>query len=349
MENKNRIIVSGLPPLKDSVSPYEGNCISCNYDLGWLFQHPSTLIWSDSIIITPEVLKYIKKETSPYGRSKSWGIIARIFFEVADNLGIMEVKDPAGILSPKFFDVTMAKIAKECLLLQKSFPNAVRTFHDDKAPGAFTINNQHYCSPRIISFYTSLALSRIWKAQLLLNQKWEVYLRYLLALQAHKDIDITSKLRSFQKVFTYFIPESSVLPPEAYKKCKSCDRLAKCDLKAISQVEGELKKYSILRKYDEIQDLKLILNQITIRADENLDPLKIKSEFSNIQKRLQKQIRKIFPNTSHWSKTETMLSIPVITGTSPTRDADWILQKAKKNIAVFRSEKRWVYFKQMDE
>lgn len=358
MKNKNRIIVSGLSLLQDVVSPDEEDCFACDYDLGWMFQHPSTLIWADTIIVSPSIIKYIKKEVSSYGDSDSWGKIARIFFELADDLGIIEVKDPTGILSQKLFDVVEAHIEHVRNLLPKYFPDAVKAEQDGKTPRAFTIIDQHYCSPRVNAFYASLALSRIWNAQLLLNRRWEVYLKYCLGLQAPKDLDISSKLSAFDRVFSQYIPEMSIFPPEVYKQCRACDRITACDSENITRVEKQLKQYSELREYDEIHQLKKVFNSIIDRAHENLDPSEIESEFSNIQKRLRKQMRHVFPNISRWSKIVTMLSIPVIVSGVSSGDPliggtgaaiAGIAQTIEKYIEIFSSKNRWVYFKQIDE
>ncbi len=355
---RNSIIVSGLSLLKDAASLDEEDCLACDYDLDWMFKYPSTLIWADTIIVSPSILNFIKKEISPYGDSKSWGKIARIFFEVSDDLGIIEVKDPAEVLSDKFFDFVEKQMEQDRIMLPEYFPDSIKVDQDDKVPGAFTINDQHYCSPRVNAFYTSLALSRIWNAQLLLSRRWEVFLRHRLGLQAPKDLDLSTKLSAFEKVFSQYIPEMSIFPPESYNKCRACERLTACDTESISRVETQLKQYSKIREYDEIYQLKEVFNSIIDRAHENTDPSEIESEFSNIQKRLRKQIRRVFPNVSRWSKIVTILSIPVIVAGVSTANpmiggagatVAGIAQVLDKYIEIFESKNRWVYFKQIDE
>ncbi|HPT29241.1 MAG TPA: hypothetical protein PLZ95_22675, partial [Bryobacteraceae bacterium] len=52
MGNKNKIIVTGLA-LGADADPK--TCQSCNFDMSLIFQYPSTLLWADSIIITPSI------------------------------------------------------------------------------------------------------------------------------------------------------------------------------------------------------------------------------------------------------------------------------------------------------
>ena len=141
---KNRIIVSGLSLLQDVVSPNDDSaCFACDFDLEWMFNHPSTLIWADAIIVSPSIINSIKKEVSPYGDSNSWGKIARIFFEVADDLGVLEIKDPGGLLTQNFFDSIEARLEKERVLLSRQFPDAARYDDNIKVPGSFSIIDQH--------------------------------------------------------------------------------------------------------------------------------------------------------------------------------------------------------------
>ena len=147
-----------------------------------------------------------------------------------------------------------------------------------------------------------------------------MYLRYRFGLQAPKELDVPSKLNAFDKVFSQYVPELTILPPEAYEKCRACDRIEDCDSKSINDVEKQLKKYSDLREYDEIHQLKRVFNSIIERTDANIEPHEIESEFLDTQKRLRYKMRKVFPNVSRWSKLVTMLSIPVIVSGVSTGD-----------------------------
>lgn len=91
----NRILVTGLALGTD---PNIGACQSCNYDLSWLFSNPSTLLWTDEIILTPEILETIKSSSYPDGNKYLGRAVGLIFERLEDN-GLIKTKKASNVIT----------------------------------------------------------------------------------------------------------------------------------------------------------------------------------------------------------------------------------------------------------
>jgi len=352
---KNKIIVSGLSLLEDFVSDTDGQCFACDYDLEWMFNHPSTLIWADKIIISPTIFKYIKEEKSPYHNSQLCGKVAKMFFEVADELGLLEVKKPSGLFSTAFVYIMNRGVENEFQELVSSYPEMITDKGERNSPSIFSIKNEHFCEPRVLAFYTSLALSKFWGAKILLNNKWKLYLDYSYNLKSKIKDGKSPKLKAFETIFSQYIPEMNLYPPDIRSNCITCKHFEKCNSEHLFNVEKYLGEYSKIREYDELFQLRKVINKIILRTTGEFNPNDIKREFSEVKIKLRKQMRKVFPSFSRWSKISTIISIPVITfglssGNHLISAAGGALagmsKMIEKYIDLFNNKNRWIYFKQ---
>ena len=71
----NQLLVTGL-----ALGRAFDTCQACNFDLSWVIRYPSTLLWADRIMLTPEITSIVVEHPAsqgPYG-AKGVGEICTI-------------------------------------------------------------------------------------------------------------------------------------------------------------------------------------------------------------------------------------------------------------------------------
>ena len=102
----NKIMVTGLAL---GTEPEIDACQACNYDMGWLFRNPSTLLWVDKIIVTPHILKLIHEGWVP-GENEKLGSAINVIFEHIEKNALLEIKNPSKIITPEIRDDIFTEI-----------------------------------------------------------------------------------------------------------------------------------------------------------------------------------------------------------------------------------------------
>lgn len=151
----NRILVTGLALGNDADIDA---CQSCNYDLTWLFANPSTLLWADKIVLTPEILAYIKNSYYPDGKENLGRAVSLIFERLEDN-GLIEIRSASDVITKKVKDEIFALIEEERERLPLTFPQSVKLGRG-KVPGQIFVNGAEYCAPSIWTMYASFILAK---------------------------------------------------------------------------------------------------------------------------------------------------------------------------------------------
>jgi hypothetical protein len=84
----NKVLMSGLAVGKDV-----GVCAACNFDYWWILHYPAMLVWSDGIILTPAIWGELTSGRWPRDIPELAQSL-KLIFEVAQDAGIVEVRDP---------------------------------------------------------------------------------------------------------------------------------------------------------------------------------------------------------------------------------------------------------------
>jgi hypothetical protein len=331
------------------------HCLPCDYDVNWVFEHPSTLIWADSIIVSPTIMDFVEREQSPSPEDPSSGKIIRTFFNVAADYGLIDVRDPKGLLPEEFHDAADAQVKTDFSVLPNKELTDVSSDGDKREPDQIEIEDSHYCGPRILSLYYSIALARIWDAKLLLNQHTKKYLSHRFGTEMNRNRSAFIDITAFSQVFYQRLPEIDIVPPDAYQKCRECNNLEDCRVEYFDRSEKSLREYIKIRDYDEIHQMKNIFNHISARIDAGSSPDDIVSEFKEVENKLLKQFKSIFPKVLRWSKLSTIVSIPIIIAGATTGQqlitglgagVAGISKTIEKYLEYLQSKNRWVCFSQ---
>jgi hypothetical protein len=359
MSEKNKIIVTGLA-LGADADPE--TCQACNFDISWIFQYPSTLIWADSIVVTPTILKSFKDPTWPHEPKCPNGYpvaeVKKIFFDKAGEAGLIEVRDPTRDIDDSVRDALRNHVEKDRKILAEMFPSAVSLDVEENVPGSMRIEGMHYCTPRILSIYYSLLLADRWGAQPLLNDHTYTYLKYSFGIRASELQETTQRLETFSQLFREQLPEIDIRPHTEGESCWSCAQFDTCDKVEHKEIQKRLTDYLRLREYDEVAQMKALHSELArkLKREQSADfSGDIKHRFEDTRRILHRRFNRLFPIAMRWSNLTTILSIPVVVAGVTTQSpilagvgagVAGLSQIARHYMEILASKNRWLCFRQ---
>lgn len=354
----NRILVSGVG-LGKSIP----NLCGCwNYDLFWLFSNPSSLLWIDKIIVTPlfyekfknglysdDGLSYIdEKEKNLYYEA------IKIIFESLEDNNILEVKDVSKFITESHSEKIIKQIKDDLILLNNFFPESINAIEVKNTFDTFTVEGEEFCIPKIWEIYASLYLSKKWNANLLFRESSYKYLKYKFGIRLHNEEICTYPTSSFKKILSARVPEFELLPDSMW--CKSCNAFTDYGYQGINSnsiVERNIKNIMKVKNYDELYQLRCVLEKISRTARCGDDEL-ILDEFKSEEFKINKRINKTFPRIERWANVTTILSLPVLVAgvsmgssllSSIGAGVAGVATSMKHYTEVARSKYQWIGFK----
>lgn len=346
----NKILVSGLALGMD---PELNTCQSCNYDLSWLFNNPSTLLWADKILVTPEILSSIKNSKYP-GGNEDLGRAINLIFEGLEKNGLLEIKKASDIITKEIKDELYSQIEKDKIELALQFSKDVSIGSDSNVPGQVFVSEAEYCTPSLWTNYASLMLAKEWNSNLFFTKYAQSYFDKLFLLKSKQFNPLNEKAEAFENIFTSKLPEYELLPIILFapNSCDSCKSLEKCSTDVFSKVEENLNRALEWRNYDEIYHLKSVLEKITKETSSiDINAKELIRAYKEEETRVRQQMNSIFPKVERWSNMITMLSIPVVvagvssssmTISSLGAGTAGIGTALTKYLDVLKSKNRWV-------
>jgi hypothetical protein len=345
----NRILVTGLALGNDAELDA---CQSCNYDLTWLFANPSTLLWADKIILTPEIQAHIKNSYYPDGK-ENLGKAIRLIFERLEDNGLIEIRSASDVITKDVKDEIFALIEAERERLALTFPRTVK-LGKEKVPGQIFINDAEYCAPSVWTMYASFILAKKWDAGLLLPRYSQNYFETALRSIQNVPTSLNERLVAFDEIIKAKLPEQELLPMILFdaELCKSCGNFKSCDSDVLGKVEENIRDIMTWRSYDEVYGLKSVIARISKAADdENIPSTELVKAFKADEQRINKSLNSVFPKVERWSNMATVMSIPVAVAGISTGSATLttmgagvagIATVANKYLEIVRSKYRWV-------
>jgi hypothetical protein len=347
----SKILVSGLAI---GSNPNINTCQVCNYDLSWLFKNPSTLLWAEKIIVTPEIIKHIKESSYP-GGSDDLGKAINLIFEYLELHGLLEVKDVSNYITSEVTQKIYSQIDNDIMLLKQSNVKNIKD-GDVNVPGHFYLNDFDYCTPSLWTKYASLFLAKELKANIYFTDNSINYFDKILSL-SEKKLNITNESHAFEDIFTAKIPEYELLPPILFDAdlCTSCASIKDCESDVFAKIEENINNALTWRTYDEIHQIKDVLKKIS-NESKNIDisASEIKMAFAEEERNLRIKINSTFPKVQRWSNMVTILSIPVaVAGVSTSSVALGTIGSATAGISmaidkyleIVKNKNRWVGYK----
>lgn len=310
--SKIKILVTG-----NAIGGKQGPCSTCNIDFSWIFEHPSTLLWVDKIIITPYMKEII--ESGPLTKEEySISNAVEKIFEVAEDYNLIEIKNPKKIVDQELSERIVEEVMRDRIILSKLFPGNVKIDVEENVPGDIYIENKEFCMPYIWTIYTSLILSQKWDAQCLFSDHVMLFLKYKFGCSLVTNKKLNNLPKSFDTILSSYLPEFK-FPYYIYKdlpsaQCKSCAHIKRCNDHYLADIETNLTKYLDLRDYEEINQVKKLLGD-TVNSleskNETVDYQTIENEFEEQKRIISRKIHSTFPKIKKWVNISLMASVPI--------------------------------------
>lgn len=345
-----RILVTGIALARDPKLKAGG---VSDYDLSWLFNYPSTLLWADKIIITPEILEIVKHSYYP-GGSEDLGKAVKIIFERLEEDGLIETRTASDAIDKELSDEIFAQIEADRNRMSGKYPNTVRIGEQKGVPGQVFINNTHYCAPQLWSMYASFILAKEWNADLLLPRHDQKYFDWALSSVTYPEQCNPNEISAFDEIMKNKLPEIGLFPSILFdaEVCVKCPGNSNCNSNSLNYVEADIDTLMRWRSYDEIHELKKTVQRISKEANNSgATSSELVAAFKAEEKRLNKLIRSVFPKVERWSNMATALSVPAVvagisTGSTSLAAIGAAVAGAAtvtgKYVDIIRSKSRWV-------
>jgi hypothetical protein len=299
-----------------------GKCSLGCFDISGLVNHPSSLIWSDTIILTDklqeDIENFTKSETQKYYSTA----ICRIF-EIAKEYNIVKIKNPDSILIPDLMEKINKELELDYEILPKIYPRTIKAGKDvNSSENIIFVENEEYCKLNVQQIYASLILAKKWNSELLFSDRIYNYCKYKFGLSLFTGKH--EKIKAFDNIFNIIIPDKPIMPFFAMNdvignkvkySCKTCDYVPSCKSQYLKILEDNVHSILDLREKDEIQQIKGVIQDITgqlEQAETQFDYRDIIREFRTKERIYNRDLKSAFPKVKRFTNIAIYASIPAI-------------------------------------
>lgn len=310
----NNLLVTGL-----ALGKGFDTCQACNFDLQWLLLYPSILVWADNLFIPESIWQVASSgEYNPLTKDNpELSKCIKLMFDIARSEGIIKLINPKDIITQPISDHIDKQIEKDRVQLAKLFPNNITLGDDEKVPGQIFVGGTEYCYPYMWTIYASLVLSKACNAHCLFDDRVLDLCSYKFGLSSYPTQADTRRIETFHSIFEAYLPNDPIFPEYVTvnrELCPKCSKENACKDSYLSELEYNLKNLLTWRDYDEILQLKSVVNAIVDKRDKSsgiIDASEIRKEFLDTQRNLRRMVKLVFPKIKRWSNITTLVSIPV--------------------------------------
>lgn len=280
------------------------------------------LLWSDKIILTNHCNDYIQN-TQDFDAGKKMGTAVRNIFDIAKEYNMVEIKDPDAILTSNIVEKIEEEIKNDRIRLARRFPREIR-LGGPGVPGEIFVNNEQFCGVRLRGVYESLFLAKEWKAESLFSDEIYDYCNHKFALSLRQSGAIKTRqerIKAFNHIFSVALPEQDLIPNYALDdlltneklRCSTCNKMEICDKNFVSDLENNVRTYLELREYDEIQQIRGVLQDISNKLENGnpeVDYTEIMREFQKQERDFKRDLYSTFPKMKQWTLLGMWATIP---------------------------------------
>ncbi|MGO8750582.1 MAG: hypothetical protein ACLQNE_31930 [Thermoguttaceae bacterium] len=346
----NKVLMSGLAVGKDV-----GVCASCNFDYSWVLAYPAMLVWSDGIILTPTIWAQLTSGAWPPNVPELARCL-KIIFELAHDAHIVEVRDPSQVVTPDLATEIWKQAEADHGIISHAFPGRVSL--DDRG---LVVDGHDYCLPYVASLYSVLVLSAAWNAHCFLSDRALTYWKYRFGT-ASPQREASPHAEGFQSVFDAYLPNEPL--GTKYLECSLvhrdklgvCEKRPECERNSLAEIEKNAATLLHWRDYDEVHQLRDVVERI-VRQRESaggaLNPEEVTKDVRELERKLNRRMRLVFPKITRWADIVTMLSVPVTLASVETgsralicsaASLGAIAQLGKIATSVLKSHYSWIGF-----
>ncbi len=334
----NKVFISGT-----AVGNELNLCEPCLLDFSWLIKKPDTLIWADKIVITQKALdKYLSKDNTKIEKT------IKLILEIArDNniLEIVEINEKLKKIAEPYFE----KSIEDFKILRETLPIKDISIKKDNAVEEINIGNEYYCLPYVTSLYTQIGIANKIGANCLFGERDYKYLKH---------INKVDKARIFNEVFSIYFPCELIhsYAFEEENRCQECSKVKFCKDNYLKETENNMLKILKWRDYDEICMAKNEIDKIVKLKEKSnsvYDIEQIKKEFIEKQKKINKNIKRVFPKIKRWTNLATVISTPAtiysavnsnMTATILSASIGGVSKAVEEGLKYYENKNNWVSF-----
>ncbi len=349
----NRVLVTGLPfASRDGCT----HSVPCNWDQQWIVQYPCTLLWADRIILTPSILGAIRNDAFPHEYPHIARCI-RLVFDRLDAEGLIEVRQPAEVISPEIDQLIESQVTRDFCRLPAAYPDRAGVEESPCAPPMLRLDENRYCQVHIKSMYVALTLARAWGASCLFDDESVQYCDMRYGSPRTGDRCGRESALAFHEVFCGLLPDEPLIAAyAAAEQCLSCKHQADCQDRSMRDTEKAVMQLLEWREYDELHQLRGVVGRIAEmarNAEDRSGAAEMAAQFCEEERRLRKRMRSLFPRARRMVDIATLVSIftalaGVASGSYPIvaagSAAGLASQGGKKLLDLLESRYRWVGF-----
>jgi hypothetical protein len=310
----NKLLVTGLATGIDA-----GVCQVCNYDLDWMLEYPSLLLWADRLLVPGSIWKVIQNEKFP--KPNEVAKCCKLVFDIVNSEGLIEIKKSSPVVDDILREDIFTQVDHDIDQMKQLFPEKISQKNlskkGDQGFNETIVDGYGYCPPYLWSIYSNLILARLWEANCLFDSTALNFLRFKFGISEFPREADSGRSKSFVTVFKSYLPNEPLLSTYVFHKegkCKKCLHHKRCEDSYLSDLEKKVYELLKWREYDEFQQAKTVIDSIIEKhesAEGLVDPAGVARDFHDKQVKLQKRVRNIFPKVKRWSNVAAMVSIPV--------------------------------------
>jgi hypothetical protein len=286
-------------------------------------------LWADKIIVTPVMWNSIISEEFP-SHKEEFSRAIKLIFEKLNSEGIIEICKPNKIIDKSMTKYIEGQVCKDMETLSTSFPSAIslnfgkKHKKGKKSPDTLIIKDYDYCPPHLSAIYGSLMLSRIIGAQPLFNNRSFEFLKYRFGIDIN---NCQTKIETFNSIFNMAFPNEDIFPEIVLtdeSRCNSCAKKNICRKDYLKYLDDKIDEIIKWRKYDEISQVKAVVNNIISdcnNGDVELDYKDIIKKYREKENKANILIKSTFPKVKRFANIATLISLPFAVLGAATSDA----------------------------
>jgi hypothetical protein len=320
----NKVMVTGL-----AIGTEIGSCGACNFDLNWMVNDPSILLWADKIVFTPVMWNCIINEKL-HSHREEFSKAIKFVFEKLNSEGVIEICKPKEVIDENMKKHIEGQVCKDMETLSTSFPSVIslnfggKNKEGKRDPNTLKINDFDYCQPSLTAIYGSLMLSRLIEAQPLFNNRSFEFLKYRFGIDIN---NCQTNINTFNSIFSMAFPNEIIFPEIVLtneKSCNTCGKINICRKDYLKYLDDKIDEIVKWRKYDEIFQIKTVINDIIAdcnHADMELDYKDIIKKYREKENKANILIKSTFPKVKRFANIATLISLPFAVLGAATNDA----------------------------
>ena len=267
-----------------------------------LLDNPEVLLWADKICLPNKDYfsdDIIGKECGlVFSILESYGLVKRY------NERDIDFNEYDGLIELANHDIQeIARIDKRSVIS-----------NDNDCDGSESFLEGHmYCAPMVASIYSALAVAGEINANCLFTKNEETFLKYKFDTVGNNQLRTMNEV--YRRVFDFNLPNESILHEYGtHSGCKVCKRENICNDEYLIDVESKLIDVLNMRNYDEMVQLRNVIDDIIRNRDKLLQPYEPEDILMDLRKKqleIRKDINLRFKKIKRFANIVTIASIPL--------------------------------------